>query len=114
MSVKEIPRGRYAVRWTGQPGPAPKVQIAAVMSSATPRGPCWGEIVLVAESAGTQEADAQATITAMNNTEFDGRTIRVDKASDAMFSVKNREKTLCLPSRGCLLASPEDSPRQRN
>ncbi|KAK4060525.1 uncharacterized protein Triagg1_10702 [Trichoderma aggressivum f. europaeum] len=29
-----------------------------------------------------QEADAQAAITAMNNVEFDGRTIRVDKASD--------------------------------
>ncbi|KAL7803424.1 hypothetical protein V8C44DRAFT_344339 [Trichoderma aethiopicum] len=29
-----------------------------------------------------QEADAQAAIAAMNNVEFDGRTIRVDKASD--------------------------------
>jgi RNA recognition motif-containing protein len=29
-----------------------------------------------------QEADAQAAIDAMNNVEFDGRTIRVDKASD--------------------------------
>ncbi|PMD41641.1 hypothetical protein L207DRAFT_582070 [Hyaloscypha variabilis F] len=43
---------------------------------------CWGEIVRGAESAGTQEADAEAAITAMNNTEFDGRTIRVDKASE--------------------------------
>lgn len=31
----------------------------------------------------TQEADAQKAITAMNNIEFDGRTIRVDKASDS-------------------------------
>lgn len=30
----------------------------------------------------TQEADAQKAIAAMNNVEFDGRTIRVDKASD--------------------------------
>jgi len=30
----------------------------------------------------TQEADAEAAITAMNNIEFDGRTIRVDKASE--------------------------------
>jgi hypothetical protein len=30
----------------------------------------------------TQEADAQQAIDAMNNVEFDGRTIRVDKASD--------------------------------
>jgi len=29
-----------------------------------------------------QEADAEAAITAMNNIEFDGRTIRVDKASE--------------------------------
>ncbi|KAM0743148.1 hypothetical protein ACQRIT_003325 [Beauveria bassiana] len=29
-----------------------------------------------------QEADAQSAIAAMNNVEFDGRTIRVDKASD--------------------------------
>jgi len=29
-----------------------------------------------------QEADADAAITAMNNIEFDGRTIRVDKASE--------------------------------
>ncbi|KAL6908714.1 hypothetical protein GGI43DRAFT_152754 [Trichoderma evansii] len=29
-----------------------------------------------------QESDAQAAIDAMNNVEFDGRTIRVDKASD--------------------------------
>ncbi|KAL7927899.1 hypothetical protein ACQKWADRAFT_278186 [Trichoderma austrokoningii] len=29
-----------------------------------------------------QEADAQAAIDAMNNVEFDGRTIRVDKASE--------------------------------
>jgi len=29
-----------------------------------------------------QEADAEAAITAMNNVEFDGRTIRVDKASE--------------------------------
>jgi RNA recognition motif-containing protein len=30
----------------------------------------------------TQEVDAEAAITAMNNIEFDGRTIRVDKASE--------------------------------
>ncbi|KAI9883685.1 MAG: hypothetical protein M1823_004543 [Watsoniomyces obsoletus] len=30
----------------------------------------------------TQEADAEAAIQAMNNVEFDGRTIRVDKASE--------------------------------
>jgi len=30
----------------------------------------------------SQEADAEAAITAMNNIEFDGRTIRVDKASE--------------------------------
>ncbi|KAF4124046.1 glycine-rich RNA-binding protein [Geosmithia morbida] len=30
----------------------------------------------------TQEADAQQAIAAMNNIEFDGRVIRVDKASD--------------------------------
>ncbi|KAF4311186.1 hypothetical protein SLS57_003616 [Botryosphaeria dothidea] len=30
----------------------------------------------------TQESDAEAAIQAMNNVEFDGRTIRVDKASD--------------------------------
>ncbi|KAJ6446097.1 cold response protein 2 [Purpureocillium lavendulum] len=30
----------------------------------------------------TQEGDAQNAIAAMNNVEFDGRTIRVDKASD--------------------------------
>lgn len=30
----------------------------------------------------TQEADAQKAIAAMHNVEFDGRTIRVDKASD--------------------------------
>ncbi|KHO00093.1 cold response protein 2 [Metarhizium album ARSEF 1941] len=30
----------------------------------------------------TQESDAQNAIAAMNNVEFDGRTIRVDKASD--------------------------------
>lgn len=30
----------------------------------------------------TQEADADAAINAMNNIEFDGRTIRVDKASE--------------------------------
>ncbi|KAL2890058.1 hypothetical protein HOO65_020600 [Ceratocystis lukuohia] len=30
----------------------------------------------------SQEADAQKAIDAMNNIEFDGRTIRVDKASD--------------------------------
>ncbi|KAF6839902.1 RNA recognition domain-containing protein [Colletotrichum plurivorum] len=30
----------------------------------------------------TQEGDAQKAIAAMNNVEFDGRTIRVDKASD--------------------------------
>ncbi|KAL5611796.1 hypothetical protein BROUX41_000629 [Berkeleyomyces rouxiae] len=30
----------------------------------------------------TQEGDAQKAIEAMNNVEFDGRTIRVDKASD--------------------------------
>jgi len=30
----------------------------------------------------SQEAEAEAAITAMNNVEFDGRTIRVDKASD--------------------------------
>ncbi|VUC20347.1 unnamed protein product [Clonostachys rosea] len=30
----------------------------------------------------TQEPDAQKAIDAMNNVEFDGRTIRVDKASD--------------------------------
>jgi len=29
-----------------------------------------------------QEADAEAAISAMNNVEFDGRTIRVDKASE--------------------------------
>jgi len=29
-----------------------------------------------------QEADAEAAINAMNNVEFDGRTIRVDKASE--------------------------------
>ncbi|EPE27204.1 RNA-binding, RBD [Glarea lozoyensis ATCC 20868] len=29
-----------------------------------------------------QESDAEAAITAMNNIEFDGRTIRVDKASE--------------------------------
>lgn len=29
-----------------------------------------------------QEADAEAAIVAMNNAEFDGRTIRVDKASE--------------------------------
>lgn len=28
------------------------------------------------------DADAEAAITAMNNIEFDGRTIRVDKASE--------------------------------
>lgn len=31
----------------------------------------------------TQESDAQNAIDAMNNVEFDGRTIRVDKASDS-------------------------------
>ncbi|SPN97189.1 related to glycine-rich RNA-binding protein [Cephalotrichum gorgonifer] len=31
----------------------------------------------------TQEPDAQKAIDAMNNVEFDGRTIRVDKASDS-------------------------------
>lgn len=31
----------------------------------------------------TQESDAQKAIDAMNNIEFDGRTIRVDKASDS-------------------------------
>ncbi|CAK7227565.1 hypothetical protein SEUCBS140593_006621 [Sporothrix eucalyptigena] len=31
----------------------------------------------------TNDADAQKAITAMNNIEFDGRTIRVDRASDA-------------------------------
>lgn len=30
----------------------------------------------------SQEADAEAAIAAMNNVEFDGRTIRVDKASE--------------------------------
>jgi len=30
----------------------------------------------------SQESDAEAAITAMNNIEFDGRTIRVDKASE--------------------------------
>lgn len=30
----------------------------------------------------TQDADAQKAIASMNNVEFDGRTIRVDKASD--------------------------------
>jgi len=30
----------------------------------------------------SQDADAEAAITAMNNIEFDGRTIRVDKASE--------------------------------
>jgi len=30
----------------------------------------------------SQEAEAEAAINAMNNVEFDGRTIRVDKASD--------------------------------
>jgi len=30
----------------------------------------------------SQEADAEAAISAMNNIEFDGRTIRVDKASE--------------------------------
>ncbi|EOD47197.1 RNA recognition domain-containing protein [Neofusicoccum parvum] len=30
----------------------------------------------------TQESDAEAAIQSMNNVEFDGRTIRVDKASD--------------------------------
>jgi len=30
----------------------------------------------------TQESEAEAAISAMNNVEFDGRTIRVDKASD--------------------------------
>ncbi|KAL1651314.1 putative rna recognition domain-containing protein [Diplodia seriata] len=30
----------------------------------------------------TQDADAEAAIQSMNNVEFDGRTIRVDKASD--------------------------------
>jgi len=30
----------------------------------------------------TQEADAESAVTAMNNVEFDGRTIRVDKASE--------------------------------
>ncbi|KAK2027130.1 hypothetical protein LX32DRAFT_654187 [Colletotrichum zoysiae] len=30
----------------------------------------------------TQDGDAQKAISAMNNVEFDGRTIRVDKASD--------------------------------
>ncbi|KAK2590646.1 hypothetical protein QQS21_011673 [Conoideocrella luteorostrata] len=31
----------------------------------------------------TQESDAQNAIAAMNNVEFDGRTIRVDKAADS-------------------------------